>query len=348
MHSVDFLIIGQGLAGSLMAYELLNRGKSVLVIDKEHQGAASKVAAGLINPITGHRLNITNGFYSFNEGAIPFYKSIESKLKIHIYRELNQTRLIKNQGQFDYLQKRLQESQYQPILRKHTKTDGWFSDVSKNAFGAINVEQTAIINTSELLQGIKEWLSERNSLRNTEFDYQQIQDKNKQVIYQDISAKKIIFCEGYQALNNPWLKNLPFKTAKGEILTVKLKQQPLDRMLSWGHWLVPLTNGNFKLGSNYIWNDLDLNMNSETPNKFISSLTNQTGLEATLIEHETGIRPSTTQRIPFIGKISSLENAYCFNGLGSKGCLLAPTYTRLLADHLIEGKPIPEELTRWL
>ena len=188
MHSVDFLIIGQGLAGSLMAFELLARGKSVLVVDKEHKGSASKVAAGLINPITGHRLNITDGFYSFNKQAIPFYKSIETKLKIKIYRELDQTRLIKNQGQFDYLQKRLQESQYQPILRNHTKTDEWFSDVSKNAFGAINVEQTAIINTSELLQGIKEWLSERNSLRNTEFDYQQIQDKNKQVIYQDISC----------------------------------------------------------------------------------------------------------------------------------------------------------------
>ena len=116
MHSVDFLIIGQGLAGSLLAFELLQREKTVLVIDNSHSGAATKVAAGLINPVTGHRLNITNKFYQYQKAAIPFYRRFEETLGVKIYQELNQTRLIKNQGQFDYLQKRLQENQYEPIL----------------------------------------------------------------------------------------------------------------------------------------------------------------------------------------------------------------------------------------
>jgi hypothetical protein len=42
--------------------------------------------------------------------------------------------------------------------------------------------------------------------------------------WQDISAKKIIFCEGYHAIHNPWFNYLPFQLAKGEILTLTAKQ----------------------------------------------------------------------------------------------------------------------------
>jgi len=51
---VDFLIVGQGLAGSLMAWELMQRGKTVLIVDNGLENA-SRVAAGLINPVTGMR-----------------------------------------------------------------------------------------------------------------------------------------------------------------------------------------------------------------------------------------------------------------------------------------------------
>ena len=34
MRSIDFLIIGQGLAGSALAWELVHRGKKVMVIDE--------------------------------------------------------------------------------------------------------------------------------------------------------------------------------------------------------------------------------------------------------------------------------------------------------------------------
>ena len=48
---VDFLIIGQGLAGSALAIELLGRGKRVLVVDRMDQRSSSRVAAGLITPL---------------------------------------------------------------------------------------------------------------------------------------------------------------------------------------------------------------------------------------------------------------------------------------------------------
>ena len=55
MKQVDYLLVGQGLAGTLLAHFLQKNGQSVHIIDNAHEGAASKVAAGVINPVTGRR-----------------------------------------------------------------------------------------------------------------------------------------------------------------------------------------------------------------------------------------------------------------------------------------------------
>src|SRR5258708_21923737 len=53
---VDHIIVGQGLAGSCLAIQLLNRGKKIMVFDEPEKNRASKVAAGLFNPVTGKRM----------------------------------------------------------------------------------------------------------------------------------------------------------------------------------------------------------------------------------------------------------------------------------------------------
>ena len=52
----DYLIVGQGLAGSLLAWRLLQNKQNILLVDNEHRGCSSMAAAGLVNPVTGKRL----------------------------------------------------------------------------------------------------------------------------------------------------------------------------------------------------------------------------------------------------------------------------------------------------
>src|SRR5687768_15763029 len=54
--NVDCLIIGQGICGTFLSWYLEQYGKSILVIDDNHRSSSSRVAAGLINPITGRRM----------------------------------------------------------------------------------------------------------------------------------------------------------------------------------------------------------------------------------------------------------------------------------------------------
>lgn len=50
------LIIGQGIAGSCLAWELKRRGADFTIADRPIAETASRVAAGLVNPLTGPRL----------------------------------------------------------------------------------------------------------------------------------------------------------------------------------------------------------------------------------------------------------------------------------------------------
>lgn len=339
----DFLIIGQGLAGSLLSHFLIERGQRVLVLDNNHSNSASKVAAGIINPITGHRLNITERFHDYSPVALAFYRRLEQKLKVNLVRQIEQTRLLKNPGQSAYCQQRRNEAAY----------EGMLFDTHSNAFtnvehGFIGVSHTAIVEAKALLTATRVWLENLSSYQNTKVDYTSLQTTTSGVTLNGYSGKKLIFCEGYQATNNPWLKQLPFKVAKGEILTLGLTQSQ-NEMLNWGHWLVPdSATKTAKLGANFIWNDLSLTPSKTVKEQLLTSLTKNTNLAVRVLSHEAGIRPTTVQRKPFVGPLSNLKNAFCFNGLGSKGCLIAPHYASLLTQHLLHDQPLPDEVSKWL
>lgn len=345
MHQpqVDVLIIGQGLAGSILAFELIERGQSVLVIDNAHSGSSSKIAAGIINPITGHRLNLTDGFVNHYQTAHHFYQRAQLAFDQTLISEISQIRLIKNQGQANYFEKRLDEVKYQNFLSPNNLD----TPFRLSEFGCAAISQTSLVDTKALLNLSRNWLENKSAYRKTKVDYSRICFKESGIEYLGASASKLIFCEGYQARNNPWLAELPFKLAKGEVLTVKTQRGPKS-MLSWGNWLVPTDVDSYKLGSNYDWSDTTLTPSDTVKQKLLDSLELQIDTQVEVVGHEVGVRPTTTDRNAFVGAISSLDNAYCFNGFGSKGCLTIPAHAELLCEHLLNNKPLPEKLTKWL
>jgi glycine/D-amino acid oxidase-like deaminating enzyme len=359
----DYLIIGQGLAGSLIAWQLKQAQKHILVIDPSHSGSASRIAAGIINPITGHRLNLTDGFERYWAAAKPFYEELESHFELSLLYPLEQTRLIKNQGQFGYLQKRLEQADYAGYLHRNKTPEAKLKDAD---FGSVNVLQSWRVDLSLLLDAIKQDLLKQNLYCAGKVLYQKselTQDKITAHVQTDdgvkqISAKSIIFCEGYQAINNPWLSALPFKLAKGDTAELVPKDpssqnQAQNQLLNWGQWLLSKERS-LTLGSTYLWNDASLEKSDKNLGKLLSGMLKHSNFSADdfEIQHKVGIRPSTINRQPFVGSISKLKqlsiNAYCFNGLGSKGSLIAPYFAKLLTQHILYNKPMPEEVSKWL
>src|ERR1044071_3005463 len=54
MH--DYIIVGQGIAGTMLAWFLKKNNKSFIIIDRFSASSSSQVAAGIIHPITGRRI----------------------------------------------------------------------------------------------------------------------------------------------------------------------------------------------------------------------------------------------------------------------------------------------------
>lgn len=330
----DSIIVGQGLGGSLLAWEMIQQGRRVIVIDNQHHGSSSMVAAGIINPVTGHRSNLTSGFSDFLNIAQDTYQHLAETFGHNFFELIAQQRLIKNSGQKDHYLKRLNQDEYQAFIQPLSKG----SRALKNSeFGVGNIQQTYRADSKALLFHLRNWLAEQQALIIEKLSYDDIHINAEKVsleTHNRISADNIIFCEGYQAIHNPWLKTLPFKLAKGDILTVQL-DRTCPNMLNWGHWLLPLskTANTAYLGSSYQWQDTSLNKDTLIAEQLIASLNKHTTMSAVTLEHQTGIRPTTLHRKQFIGTHPQHSNLYCFNGFGSKGCLTIPHYAKLLARH---------------
>ena len=93
-NQVDFLIAGQGLAGSLLAFELLQSGASIAVVDTPMEGAASPVAAGIVNPVSGKRLTVEPDFQQKLAALANLCARIESMTGAGLLQPLPQTRLL--------------------------------------------------------------------------------------------------------------------------------------------------------------------------------------------------------------------------------------------------------------
>ncbi|NND82166.1 MAG: FAD-dependent oxidoreductase [Gammaproteobacteria bacterium] len=339
----DYLIVGQGLAGSILAFLLIQRGQRVMVVDDHQRGAASVVAAGIINPVTGHRLNISDGFSRYFPAARRVYKQLERELDCRLWYPTAQSRLIKNPGQLEYLQQRKLDPVYCDVLGHYDETAKGFA---LKQFGTVAIEQTVVVDVADILRKMRNWLTDRGSITMSRVDHSSLVNVGNGFSVGGATARRIIFCQGHQATENPWLRDLPFKLAKGDVLTID-SGESVSKMLNWGRWLVPTPRGT-KLGSTFEWQNLCAAPQDSARRELLANLKQHTGLEPVVTEHQCGIRPTTRHRKPFVGPIGGLDQGYCFNGFGSKGCLLMPALAEQLIDHLQHSKPLAHELTQCL
>jgi glycine/D-amino acid oxidase-like deaminating enzyme len=138
---------------------------------------------------------------------------------------------------------------------------------------------------------------------------------------------------------------LPFAPVKGEILEVKQDFSP-PFIVNRGVFRVPLSNGNFRVGSTYTWHDLEVGPTETAKNELLEKLTEVVRVPVQEIcGHKVGIRPATKDRKPFLGKHPEAQSVYIFNGFGAKGVSLVPYFSAAMRDFLLEGHPLPEEVS---
>ena len=338
MRQADFIIVGQGVAGTLLAHFLEENGQTVFAVDRYSANAASQVAAGIINPITGRRYVKSWRADELIPFAVQTYRKLEQKLGVPIFHPRNIIRTLFNQGEENDWLARTGDPGYQPYMLDQAVLDD-YATKTVLAYSYGEVTHSGQTDLARLTQAYRNRLCEQDQLLETAFDYGQLEASGNRVRYADeVEAQAIIFAEGYQGSSNPYFSYLPFGGAKGEVLIVRIPDAHFEKILKHRIFVVPLAEADlYWVGSTYDWK-YDGPTPTQKGRDFLEQrLQDVLNLPFEIVAHGAAVRPTVKDRRPFLGRHPKLETVFIFNGLGTKGASLGPYWAHHLTEHLLQG-----------
>ena len=336
MEILNFLIVGQGLAGSLLADELLKREQTIRILDPDVSETSSKVAAGIYNPITGRKMVKTwLADQLFPELEI-FYQTIERDLGVKVLHPLRVYRPFVDQVEWNDWQARLSDPTYKHYLMNVGDSSRYIPHVS-DPHGGIELNCSGYVNQKYLIKSLQSKFINKGVYQHEMFQYGDFQVQDGFVSYKDIKAQRIIFCEGSDVRNNPYLNHLNFKIVKGELLEIAGKIET-NNILNRGVFMIPKEDF-FTVGSTYDHSDMTWEVTDKARLELIRRLKKWYTGSIRVQAQSAGLRPATFDRRPYVGMLKNNQRIGIFNGLGTKGVSLAPFFAQQFADYLLgKGK----------
>ncbi|MEI2759942.1 MAG: FAD-dependent oxidoreductase [Bacteroidia bacterium] len=333
----DFIIVGNGLAGSLLAWNLLQFEKKVVIIDEFNNTAASQVSAGIFLPVTGRRIVRT----WMADELLAEVKALFSQLGTHFgetyIHEMPVVEIPASVKEWNEWQNRASSHDIGKYINCFLAPDTIES--VHCPYGAIELKNSGYVNISACVNVLKTQYLKMGIIHSEKFNFNDLQFSNK-IIYKNIEAHKIIFCEGADGISNPFFNYLPYQLSKGEILTIRCNTLSEKQIINHGIFILPIGNQLFRVGSTYEWNDLTTDTTESARNTLTEKLHAVLKTDFEIVDQKAGIRPSVKERRPFIGIHPKHKNIGIFNGLGTKGIMLAPYFSKHFASHLAHDKPL--------
>ncbi len=344
LPTIDFLIIGQGLAGSILAWTLKSHGSQVLVCDPGDNDSASRIAAGIVNPIIGKRFVKAASTDLYLRKALAFYKQIGEFFAQDFYQEKQMLRLFNTEDERANFTKRITDPKYQPFIGTSINPNESIAGL-KIGLGGYYQQHSGVLDCARFLKSLRAYFDESGHLVPESIDYTEIKSGKTGIRWRGTPVRQILCCEGFGSSVNPWFAWLPFQASKGEILSMTTTEQLPNSIVNKGYWLLPLNQNLFKLGATYQWNPLDNLASQPAKNnllKFLDGLFIEPPASSVL-DQRAAIRPGTLDKSPFIGRHPEFDNIILFNGFGSTGVLRIPYYAERLTRHLLHSEALPAE-----
>jgi len=334
----DCVIIGQGLAGTTLAWQLRWLGVRFLVIDRDEAVTTSRIAAGLMTPVTGQRVVPTSRLAEFRPAAFDFYRRVEAEIGEVVFHERGHVRLFADDREVDRFRNRdLSDipgivAEIDPALNPE-----WF----ESPLGGFEMPRAGQLSVAKFLDASRA-IFERDG-RWLAGDVDPASDielacDGARIERLNIEARRAIFCQGFAASRNPWLSHLTFDATRGEILTVRVPGLAESRIVNRGVWLAPTGQPElFRAGSTYDWEQLEVGPTDAGRDWICERLHRFLRLPFEVVEHSAAVRPILVGRQPVLGLLPEHPQLGVFNGLGSKGSLQAPLLSAELAGFITDS-----------
>ena len=339
--TVDYLIVGQGICGTMLSYYLHKEGKTYMVIDDSRPEASSRVAAGVINPVTGRRYVYTWMIDELMSFAKQSYNELEDYFQTTIIYQKSIIDFFPSPQMRDaFVNRVLEDDTYLHTYPDQNKFNQYFN----YDFGCGELGPCYMVDLQNLLSMWKSKLIEEGSIAQEGFNIEDLRLENDHIRYSNITASKIIFCDGISSMKNSWFELLPFSANKGEALIIQSEELTNEHIFKKSMVVAPLFKDNlYWVGSNYQWEF----ENDQPSDKFYNTtkllLDNWLRVPYTIVDHKAAVRPATLERRPFVGLHPHQPLVGILNGMGTKGTSLSPYFANQLVQHLVHGLPIQDD-----
>lgn len=331
MSDKKYIIIGWGIAGCALAWQFHIRRIPVTVFDnlKNH---SSRVAAGMVNPIIFKRLTKGWKVDELMPYARIFYSEIEERLNLDLLSHRKISRVfstVEEQNNWASLEG---DGRYDHYLNPAEDLSHDFIDAP---YGIGNVNSLGHLDVNQFLDESKAYLNNHlTTFVNESFEYNMIGQ----------SEDEFIFCEGYHIAQNPLFGYINMKPAHGDVITIHAPDLKYNDILNKNMFVLPIGDDLYKIGSTYNWNIEEPIPTKEGKQELIERLVSFCSFDFKIVSHEAGIRPTVADRRPLLGSHFAKRNLHVFNGLGTKGVLIAPYYAEQMCNYVVSGTKIDPEV----
>lgn len=339
---IDYLIVGHGLAGAVLSQELLKANKTVMVLNSNTIDSASMVAAGIYNPITGRKMVKTWNADNIFPIIEPFYSDLEQRLNSKFLHKIGVYRPFLTVEEQNEWQGKAATKEYAPYIEEIFTSSRKIYNLH-DQHGGLLLKNAGYVDTKLLINSNKKFLTDRGNYQETMFKEHLLEKEYDFFRYEGVKFKKLIFCNGFNQIDNTWFDWLPFRPVKGEILKVAVSKK-IDTILNRGLFILPIDERHCRIGATYNWKNLNNKPSQEGENEIKVKLKKLYKESYQIVGANAGVRPATKDRRPFIGLHPKNSQIGIFNGFGSKGVSLIPFYAKRFVDYLENGIELDAEV----
>jgi glycine/D-amino acid oxidase-like deaminating enzyme len=320
------LIVGGGIAGISLAHALAKQGDGFTLID-DGKNACSSVAAGIVNPFSFRRTLLTWNATPFFDEAYAFYKNLEEITCGRFCFDIQIKRVFSSKEEAVLWGERWQDPIFRKFMFPLTQ-----DDEKSGPFGSGRVKGFWV-NAKQFIQKNHDFFDQQKTLRKEAFSLEEFDPVNNK--YKGNTYSAVVFALGYRNKEVPFFKKIPVQSTKGEVLTIRWDNKDEETSIHRKVYALPVGSGLFKLGATYAWGDESVEITPKATEELLDKFSLLTNDPVEVVFQEAGIRPTSPDRRPFIGRHQDFPGLYMFNGLGTKGYLTAPPLAKRFADYFV-------------
>ncbi len=346
MDIYDYIIVGAGVTGCNIAYELQKHTQNILLIDKNPDvaGGASGAAGAFLSPLLGK----PNKFKDLVTQSLKYATSFYKELFPNSIDNCGTTRIpkdVKDQEKFQ---------SYIPYMDFPYNED---EDGYHFAIGSV-VDSYGIC--KGLVQNIQ-----------TQFNYmveEIVYQDGLWIVNQNLYTKKLILTTGYELdlLDEEYFQIRPVWGRRIDIKTST--QVPYNYHKSCS--LSKSDNGQVSIGATHHRDKKGVNDISSNHQELLQKVSEIKPLkDIEIIKDHMGARASSFDYFPMVGAVIDLKSTlkefpylthgthvdpkrfhlykdlFVLNGVGGRGFVLSPYLAKLLVEHITQNKALDDTLT---